>query len=470
MKSKVSVTGKLIVQQFREVLLDNVNRLQNLEHRLEVTEGDYFEYWNSDAALIVEQKPSFKFVEWIDSSMVIQKVEPYEGNEEAVGLDISKLDYRNADWNKARTDSVFNLTHWLELVQGDYAFLVDAPVYIKGIFRGTITAGMDFTDRFDSIMQGLDEYHIELRDDKGTMFYTFGATTDTASYTALRSNYEIIINDAADTRWTATIVPNHLFSAANSASLTYLSLGLAFTLCLLLSLSFYFMQKSSAAENASNRANKQLADSLNEKEVLLAEIHHRVKNNLAIIIGLIELHKSEVTYEEVEFLLNETQNRIYSISGVHELLYETENFANISFNEYIGKLVDRVQQTYGSGSRKVRIRKDLQGFNVNINQAIPLGLLLNELITNSFKHAFNGRDYGEIDINLEEIGNSVAITYRDNGSDFDVSRFKNADSLGLTLIKTLLDQLSASYSFLDNEGFGMRFEFPINDKGAHSNI
>ncbi|MDX1641584.1 MAG: hypothetical protein R3220_07790, partial [Balneolaceae bacterium] len=116
---KVADTGKLIAQQFNGTLKENVSRLENLKHRLEMTEGDYFEYWNRDAARIVETEESFKFVEWIDSTMTIQRVEPYKGNEEAVGLDISVLDYRNSDWYKARRDSVFNMTHWLELVQGD---------------------------------------------------------------------------------------------------------------------------------------------------------------------------------------------------------------------------------------------------------------------------------------------------------------------------------------------------------------
>ncbi|MDY6868868.1 MAG: histidine kinase dimerization/phosphoacceptor domain -containing protein, partial [Chloroflexota bacterium] len=454
---------------FREVLLDNVNQLKNLKNRIEITEGGYFQYWNSDASLIIEQEPSFKFIEWIDSTMVIRRVEPYEGNEEAVGLDISKLDYRNSDWNKAKADSIFNLTHWMELVQGDRAFLVDAPVYIEGTFMGTITAGLDFTDRFNEIMQGLDEYHVELRDEKGTLFYSFG-DEDTVSYSELRSTHEIAIGDAATTRWEARITPNSLFAETNSISVDYVILALALTLCLLLAMSTNFMLKASTAEKTARNANSQLAESLHEKEILLAEIHHRVKNNLAIIIGLIELHKSEVTENELSFILNETQNRIYSISGVHELLYETENFSDISFNEYIEKLVHRVQQTYGSDERKITISRDLHSFSVNINQAIPLGLLLNELITNSFKHAFRGMENGRIYIGLEESDDSIAIIYRDNGSDFDVSRFEKADSLGLVLIKTLMQQLSAGYSFMDNDGFGIRFEFPISNKGAHANI
>lgn len=586
LKNNVEVTGNLVVQQFQEVLYDNVNRLNNLKHRLEVTNGSYFDYWNSDAALIIEQEPSFLFVEWIDSSMVIQKVEPLEGNEEAIGLDISELDYRNSDWNNARRDSTVNITHWLPLVQGDHAFLVDAPVYIQGNFYGTITAGMDFTLRFNEIMQGLEEYHVRMKDDKGTTFYTYGSTNGIEDSRPLTTTDTVMVGDINNSRWTVTLIPNRLFMSQNSVGGLRLNLILALILCVLLSVSFYFMQQSLAAERSSRRANNKLRaliesspigiyvlnergvivdfwndaaermlgwkkeevinrylpevidvkdkvfsklmtqslnngalvnkeitrkrkdgstgrfrlnvgtitegekqmlvllediskekqyeskleKSLHEKEVLLAEIHHRVKNNLAIIIGLIELQKEEMADEQTAFLLNETQNRIYSISGVHELLYQTENFSEISIGEYVDNLLDRIKMTFKKEGSNVTIRRDVNSLHVNINQAIPLGLLLNELITNSFKHAFKGREAGEIWLELHEKNDSFEVFYKDNGIGLDQSVFENASSLGITLIKTLLAQLSADYRIEQGEGFAIRFQFPIKDIGPHSAI
>lgn len=586
LKNKVSVTSGLIVQQFKDAFLGNVTRLENLKRRLEVTDGDYFEYWNSDAALIIEQQPSFLFVEWIDSSMVIQMVEPIEGNEEAMGLDISGLSYRNADWNKARRDSVFNLTHWLELVQGDYAFLVDAPVYYRGEFRGTITAGMDFTQPFNEIMQGLDQYHITIKDEKGTTFYTIGTSEGTSSFEDMSITRSINVDDASKSTWTVTMVPNHIFAEANFMTKNALTLGLGLLLCLLLSISFFFMQKSSAAEKSYKTANqklralidsspiaiyvlnfegevvdlwnnaaermlgwtaeevkdtflptvakdhirefgslldklkeegrltnievnrkrkdgtegqfrlnvgtidsseeqmlvlleditkekeyeKKLKMSLREKEVLLAEIHHRVKNNLAIIIGLIELHKEEVTEDKTSALLNETQNRIYSISGVHELLYQTDSFSEIGIDEYIDKLIERMQLTYQGDKHRVNIERNISSFHVNINQAIPLGLLFNELITNSFKHAFNGVENATISIEIIEKSDLLEVTYEDNGKGFEAEVFDQTSTLGITLIKTLMKQLSADYTLHDSSNFGITFRFKVKEKGAHSNI
>lgn len=586
LEDKVSVTGSLIVQQFQAVLEDNVNQLENLKRRLEITKGDYFKYWNSDAELIIDQEPSFLFVEWIDSSMVIQKIEPLEGNEEALGLDISGIGYRNEGWNKARRDSIYNVTHWLELVQGDSAFLVDAPVYIENDFYGTITAGMDFSTLFDGIVQGLDEYHIRITDDKEATFYTHGTSEGTASFQNMTVTDSIRVGDADNSIWTITMVPNHFFQKENSVTGNVLILALALFLCLLIAVGFYFMQKSSAAEKSSLQANQKLRAlidsspiaiyvlnfegvvvdlwndaaermlgwkreevlgrflphvakdhirefgrllehikkeggltnieitrnrkdgskgafrlnvgtiaakdqqmlvlleditkekeyeeklkrSLHEKEVLLAEIHHRVKNNLAIIIGLIELHKEEVDDAGTRSLLNETQNRIYSIAGVHELLYQTESFSEIGIGEYIDKLIDRMQFTYKTDERKVSIDRDISSFHVNINQAIPLGLLLNELITNSFKHAFDGVENARISIEILEKNDVLEVHYKDNGNGFDASVFEKTNTLGMTLIKTLLDQLSAEFTIDDQPGFDIKFRFKVKEKGAHSNI
>lgn len=583
---KVSDTAKLIVQQAENVLEDNVNRLENLKHRLEMTDGDYFQYWNRDAARIVETEDTFLFVEWIDSTMVIQRVEPQEDNEEAVGLDISLLDYRNSDWIKARNDSIFNMTHWLDLTQNGQAFLVDEPVYINEEFYGTITAGMDFTAHFDHIMQGLDEYHVNITDDSGTVFYTFGSSEGIDTFRQLEVSEHIQIEDANQSVWSLTMVPNYLFAEVNSISNNNMILAFALILSMLFAVSFFLTQKSKAAKRISNTANQrlralidsspigifvidtygnivdfwnpamekmmrrkrktvlgknlgtfskqykevfseilnlikkqeaifnyeikhqeedntertfrlnvsdgigkedqmmvlleeitkekeyeqQLVTSLHEKNILLSEIHHRVKNNLAIIVGLIELQYDEVDDRIAKSLLDETKNRIYSISGVHELLYQTDNFSEISFVEYMNELVNRLRQSYEDENNPVIISKEISGFGVNINQAIPLGLLLNELITNSYKHAFEGVQTPKITLHLTEKNGYVHIDYRDNGKGFDIDIFNKASSLGVTIIKTSLDQLGAEYEISGDQGFFINFRFPVKAKGAHSNL
>ncbi|MGD8428073.1 MAG: histidine kinase dimerization/phosphoacceptor domain -containing protein, partial [Balneolaceae bacterium] len=587
LEDKVLDTSQLVVQQFRGVLFDNINTLKNLKHRLEITNGSYFDYWNKDAARIIAQDPSFHFVEWIDSTGVIQLVEPLRHNRKAVGLDITTLDYRYSDWKRSRRDSVFNLTHWIQLVQGNFAFLVDAPVYIKSRFQGSITAGIDPAQRFNDIMQGLDDYHVRITDEKGTVFYTYGDSVGTKALSHFGVSTKITIGDATQSVWTVTIVPNHLFYETNSMGSSRLNLVLGLVLCFLVSVSFYFAQKSSASQKAQKAINKKLRSlidasplaiciintdgivtdfwneaaeqmfgwkreevignfipfireenieefersmhncikegglknqevtrkrkdgskgifllnvgmisgheqmlvlieditevkqyqkelkrSLTEKEFLLSEIHHRVKNNLAIIAGLIELQKDRVSDRQIANKLNETQNRIYSISGVHELLYEADNFAEINLEKYVDKLLDRLQQTYQDPERGVIISKELDNFSVNINQAVPLGLLLNELITNSFKHAFEKTEHPRITLKLKKSGRKITIIYRDNGKGIDDAVLEDISSLGINLIKNLLSQLNAKYELEDSgsQGFGISFTFQTGEKGSHSNI
>ncbi len=586
LQNKVTDTHALVTQQFRKALMHNVNQLNNLGSRIEFTGGDYFEHWNSDAGLIVRQEPSFRFIEWIDSTMVIQRVEPLEGNEAAVGLDISGLDYRNSDWLKARRDSVFNLTHWLELVQGNFAFLVDAPVYIDGQFQGTITAGMDFSEKFNDIMRGLDEYHVSLYDDRGTRFYTYGIEEGTKAYQDMAVTGSISIGDANGSVWMVDMVPNRLFGEANFPAWYNLNFILALLLCIMLSVTFFFMSKSVAAEKSYREANRKLRalidsspvaiyvinsdgvvtdfwnnaaeemlgwkkeevignfiphvsddhrdefkylmerileegglvnreitrtrkdgskgefrinvgtmtgddrqmlvlleditrekeyeqklkNSIKEKEVLLTEIHHRVKNNLAIVVGLIDLQKDGVEKPETRQLFDDTQNRIFSIASVHEMLYKTEDFSRIPFNNYLDKLIERMKKTYGKKHKNISIKRQANSFKLGMTEAIPLGLLLNELITNSYKHAFGKTDDARIEMELHKEDETIKVRYRDNGTGFDPALFKEGGSMGVTLIKTLLKQLDAEWELTggNGSGFGLRFRFSIQNSSSAS--
>jgi PAS domain S-box-containing protein len=215
---------------------------------------------------------------------------------------------------------------------------------------------------------------------------------------------------------------------------------------------------------------KKLENSIAEKEVLLSEVHHRVKNNLAIITGLIELQKAGIVDEGLNVILKETQNRIYSIATVHELLYNTDSFVQVSFEEYGKKLISRIREMFTSSDQKVDVIHRIETKEININQAIPLGLLLNELITNSCKHAFVEREKGTIHIKVTENDGIVEVEYRDDGIGFDLQKFEESNTLGVTLIKTLIEQLDAEYEINANNGFRLKFRFKKTEKGSHSNL
>lgn len=212
-----------------------------------------------------------------------------------------------------------------------------------------------------------------------------------------------------------------------------------------------------------------LKDALKEKTTLLAEIHHRVKNNLAIVSGLLELQSMEVDPEH-KLPLQRSINRIHSIAMVHELMYETERLSSVNIKHYLDQLIPAIKRTMQS-KKQVEINLDLEEHQLNINQAIPLGLLFNELLTNSFKYAFLKTFDGKIDILMEVVGKKITFCYKDNGPGFSKEQdFSNTPSLGLSLIHAQLGQLHAKYEVETNGKFELRFEFDISERGPHSNM
>jgi two-component sensor histidine kinase len=150
------------------------------------------------------------------------------------------------------------------------------------------------------------------------------------------------------------------------------------------------------------------------------------------------------------------------------MLYQNESFSDISFEEYVKKLVKRLQHSYENEDRPVQIQLDADNLRINMNRAVPLGLLLNELITNSYKHAFKNIDDPVIEISFKRQNGNVQIEYRDNGPGFDSNKMEYSKSLGLTLIKTSLMQLEADYTISNTGGFSIVLNFPAELKNTLS--
>lgn len=204
----------------------------------------------------------------------------------------------------------------------------------------------------------------------------------------------------------------------------------------------------------------QLLNSLKEKEVLLAEIHHRVKNNLAVITGLLELQSYDTQNKDAKMILNESRMRINSIALVHEKLYQNDFLSKIDVQTYIKELSLIVKQTMGLNSVPVEIAFDLDDVSFMITQAIPCGLLLNEILTNSFKHAFVGKESGTIHIIFKENEGEILFSVRDDGVGIDNERnIGENSSLGLKLIDTLSRQLSAEKNIFSDNGTVFEFRF-----------
>ena len=208
-------------------------------------------------------------------------------------------------------------------------------------------------------------------------------------------------------------------------------------------------------------AEEQITKSLKEKEILLSEIHHRVKNNLAVISGLLQMQIWETQDTTAETALKDSQLRVQSIALVHEKLYQSENLSYIQFDYYIRDLLQAISSTYMDTHVSVSIKTDLDDIVLNINQAIPCSLLLNELIVNAYKHAFDNGAGGNIYVKTHKNEDTIHLYVKDDGvglpQDFELD---DANSLGMTLINTLTQQLNGEISMKNENGaiFEVNFE------------
>ncbi len=207
-------------------------------------------------------------------------------------------------------------------------------------------------------------------------------------------------------------------------------------------------------------AEEEIRKSLREKEVLLAEIHHRVKNNLAVITGLLELQSYTSTDENAKRILQDSQMRIRSIALVHEKLYDNENFSEIRVQDYMKELGEIIKQTMGVSTTNVDIKFELEDISLPLTQAIPCGLLLNEVLTNSFKHAFKGREKGSVFVSFTKENGKFNFTVKDDGIGIDTElNPKSNSTLGTKLIRTLTKQLDAEMNISSENGAAFEFRF-----------
>ena len=207
-----------------------------------------------------------------------------------------------------------------------------------------------------------------------------------------------------------------------------------------------------------------LKKSLSEKNVLLKEIHHRVKNNMQIISSLISLQAHYINEPSYSRLLEESHTRINSMALVHEMLYQSDNVSKINLGIFIRNLVDYIDRYLGGASGKITLSIYGSDIFMDINSAIPCALILNELVTNTYKHAFAGISEipeGAINISMEKTeAGPVRLVYRDNGKGLpDTAVLKKSKTLGMQLVISLVKQLNASLEAKNDNGACFILEF-----------
>lgn len=209
-------------------------------------------------------------------------------------------------------------------------------------------------------------------------------------------------------------------------------------------------------------AQNKIRESLREKETLLAEIHHRVKNNLAVVASLMQLQAMESESSEVQGELLESVLRIKSMASIHEHLYKTEDFSNLDFAHNLEMLVGEIVETM-QFSAGISLEFDCDEVRLSVNQAIPCSLIVNEVVTNVIKHGFYGQEAGEIITRLHQNGDEVTLLIEDDGNglpeNFDP---ESTNTLGMQLIKTLTGQIPGKYRFESNDK-GAKFRLTFDN-------
>ncbi|MBI5428146.1 MAG: PAS domain S-box protein [Nitrospinae bacterium] len=212
---------------------------------------------------------------------------------------------------------------------------------------------------------------------------------------------------------------------------------------------------------ARKRVEERLTVSLKEKEILLREIHHRTKNNIQVIASLLRLHGREIQEEKYQAIIREACNRVVAMGMVHDKIFQAKNLARIDFQEYAASLARNLFQSFGGKAESVDLRIDTHGVSLGVDACIHCGLIINELISNSLKHAFPEGRKGEIRVELEKLENqNLLLTVRDNGVGIPGFKFRDARFTGLNVVATLAEtQMKGAMKLYNNQGAVFELQF-----------
>jgi hypothetical protein len=222
-------------------------------------------------------------------------------------------------------------------------------------------------------------------------------------------------------------------------------------------------QQLQAELSERKQAEANLKNSLKEKEILLKEIHHRVKNNLCVVASLLELQSHTVADPQLAKMFEESQNRLYSMALIHEKLYRSINLAQINFGEYLEDLVSNLFQSYNISDNRIQLQVLAEPIYLNVETATPCGLIANELVSNSLKHAFPDGTTGTVSVECYQTGDrEIHLFIKDNGIGFPQNiDFRKTNSMGFQVVCTLTDQLEGSIEL--SRQTGTAFHLKLNE-------
>ncbi|MEO9870542.1 tetratricopeptide repeat-containing sensor histidine kinase [Ekhidna sp.] len=235
--------------------------------------------------------------------------------------------------------------------------------------------------------------------------------------------------------------------------ITIILIGSSTLLLLAISLILFRNNRSSQKKNKLIGEQKEsIEKSLNEKEILLKEIHHRVKNNLQVISSLLNLQAENLSTESALEALTDGQNRVKSMSLIHQRLYQENDLRGVDVNDYLKNLIPQLISSFALNNKEIDYKIDVGDIKLDVDTLVPLGLIINELVTNSLKHAFEEMNSGIIELKIREENDMLHVSIKDNGKGFNEAELQNSNSFGWKMIDSLSRKLKAELSILNEEG------------------
>lgn len=506
-KLQIDDTGEILSKEFKHIVVSDVSRLENLKKRLEFTNGDYYENWEHDANLLLEQNTSFKFIEWIDSSMVVKKINPFKGNEEALNLDISTLDYRKQEWINHSKNGKTNITSWLKLTQSGYSFLVDVPVYFQNRFQGTITGGMDFNANFNRLVDYLeDQYTIELYDDKGQLF--FEVNKDIAH----KINKDIVyintieIDESDNQTWVVKVFPSKKLLLSDGLYIINIALIVGLFLSVIVALLVYFYLKAKKgtllatktnlalkkANKNLNNARKKAEKASQAKTDFLSNMSHEIRTPLHAILGFIQLLKNsklnKTNREYIDLMDKSSTNLLSLINDILDI--DKIESGNIELNEMVFNPLDKIKELIDV-NQFLFLKKNLY-LKTNFENTLGYNVLgdqnkMLQIVNNILKNALKFTNKGGVELTYSEVetenGLQTYITIEDTGvgipedkidtifnrfTQIDISTKKQYEGsgLGLAISKHLVTMMGGEITIESKPNKGSKFRISLAFKIA----
>jgi two-component sensor histidine kinase len=239
-----------------------------------------------------------------------------------------------------------------------------------------------------------------------------------------------------------------------------LYLALALAGLLIAGLVGFFLYKNREKNKLLTTQKKQLQENVDEINLLLREIHHRVKNNLQVITSLLNIQQRAISDEKAHEALQECKNRIESMGLIHRSFYQNKNLGEVNTREYIQNLTRQIVDSYSTEKQPIELETRIQDIYLDMDTLVPLGLIINEMVSNTLKHAFEENESGKLSISLEQITDQFTLEISDNGSSLnDLESLEKSESFGMSMIQAFVQKMNGQIRLLETEGTTFQIQF-----------